>query len=76
MIIDLHEKYDVTPEWFEEQVRDALIVAASSVVEKLALPRLCEILAVYRINDEAGAKEAAERMKALVDSPLIDTAME
>lgn len=47
------------------------------MVEKLCFPRLCELLAVYRVKDEAGAKEAAERMKALMDdSPLIDSAME
>lgn len=76
MIIDLHEKYDVNPEWFEEQVKDALAVAAPVIVEKLFLPRLCTLLAVYKVKDEAGAKDAAERMKTLVDSPLIDTAME
>ena len=76
MIIDLHEKYDVTLEWFEEQVKDALAVAAPEVVEKLFLPRLCTLLAVYKVRDEAGAKDAALRMKALVDSPLIDSAME
>ena len=46
------------------------------VVEKLMLPRLCELLAIYKVRDEAGAKEAAELMKALVDSSLIDSAME
>ena len=76
MIIDLHEKYDVNPEWFEKKVKDALSVADASVVEKLCFPRLCELLAVYRVKDEAGAKEAAERMKALLDNPLIDSAME
>ena len=76
MIIDLHEKYDVSPEWFEEQVRNALSIAGPDVVEKLFLPRICELLAVYRINDEAGAKEAAERMKFLINSELIDAAME
>lgn len=35
MIIDLHEKYDVTPGWFEYQVRDALEIASLTVVEKL-----------------------------------------
>ena len=76
MIIDIHEKYDVTPEWFEEQVRDALAIADASVVEKLALPRLCTILSVYKVKDEAGAKEAAVRMTSLINSPLIDAAME
>lgn len=76
MIIDLYEKYDVTPEWFEEQVKDALKIASPAVVEKLILPRLCTLLSVYKVKDEAGAKEAAERMKGLIDSPLIDAAME
>lgn len=76
MIIDLHEKFDVSPEWFETQVKDALAIADAGVVEKLALPRLCTLLSVYKVKDEIGAKEAAERMKGLIDSPLIDAAME
>ncbi len=76
MIIDLHEKYDVNPAWFEERIKAALKIADASVVEKLTLPRLCELLAVYRINDEDGAREAANRMEALINSPLIDAAME
>ena len=76
MIIDLNEKYDVSPEWFESHLKNALTVAEPSVVEKLTLPRLCELLAVYRVNDNTGAKEAAKRMKALLDSKLIDAAME
>ena len=54
MIIDLHEKFDVSPEWFEEQ----------AIREDGWAERLCELLAVYRIHDEAGAKLAAEKMKA------------
>ena len=76
MILDLHEKYDVSPEWFENQLKDALEVTTTDVVEKLTLPRLCELMAVYKVKDEAGAKEAAKRMKALVDNELIDKAME
>jgi len=76
MIIDLHEKYDVSPEWFETRVKEALAVADVSVVEKLTLPRLCTFLAVYKVKDEVGAKDAAERMKALINSLLIDEAME
>lgn len=76
MIIDIQEKYDVTHEWLEEQLREALGIADASVVEKLTLPRLCTLLSVYKVRDEAGAKEAAERMKGLIDSPLIDVAME
>ena len=76
MIIDLHEKYDVTPGWFEEQVKTALNVADATIVEKLSLPRLCVLLSAYRVKDEVAGKEAAEKMKALIDSPLIDEAME
>lgn len=76
MIIDVHEKLDVCPAWFEKQVRDALEVTTPDVVEKLKLPRLCELLAIYKVRNEDRAKEAAERMKALVDSSLIDSAME
>ena len=76
MIIDLHEKYDVSPEWFEAQVKDALEIAEAPVVEKLTLPRLCAFLSAYRVKDEVAGKEAAQRMKALVNSTLIDEAME
>lgn len=76
MIIDLHEKYDVNPEWFEEQVKDALRIATPAVVEKLCLPHLCTLLSVYKVRDEGGAKKAAERMKALISSHLIDEALE
>lgn len=76
MIIDLHEKFDVSPEWFEKQLREALEIADADVVERLYLPRLCTLLSVYKVKDEAGAKEAAERMKGLIDTLLIDAAME
>lgn len=76
MIIDLHERYDVNPEWFEEQVRNALEVAEPFTVEKLSLPRICVLLTAYRVKDEAGRKEAAKRMKLLINSSLIDEAME
>ena len=76
MILSLNEKYDVTPEWFEAQVRNALEVGSPEVVEKLTLPRLCELLSVYKVKDAAGTQEAARRMKGLLDSPVIDVAME
>lgn len=76
MIIDLNEKCDVSPEWFEQQLKDALGIASPTVVEKLFLPRLCTLLSVYKVKNEAGAKEAAKRMKMLIDSSLIDEAME
>ncbi len=67
MIIDIHEKYDVSPEWFEEQIKR----------EDGWVERLCELLAVYKVQDEAGAREAAERMKAVVgDIKAIRVAME
>lgn len=75
MILSLNEKYDVTPEWFEKQVKSALEVGSPEVVEKLALPRLCELLSVYKVKDAAEAQEAARRMKGLIDSPIIDEAM-
>ena len=56
MIIDIHEKYDVEPAWFEGQLKAALEVTTPVVAEKLMLPRLCELLAVYKVKDEAGAK--------------------
>ena len=67
MIIELQEKYDVSPEWFEEQAKrtDGWQV------------RLCELLTVYKLKDESGAKEAAKKMQAVgIDEKLIGTAME
>jgi hypothetical protein len=67
MIIDIHEKFDVSPEWFEEQMKR----------EDGWIERLCQLLAVYKVQDEAGAAEAAERMKAVVgDIEAIRVAME
>ena len=67
MIIELHEKYDVSPEWFEEQAQ-----RTDGWQE-----RLCELLTVYKLKDEAGAKLAAEKMIAAgVSEELIKTAME
>lgn len=60
----------------ENDCRSALSIAGSNVVEKLSLPRLCELLTIYKIRDEEGAKEAAERMKKIIDSSLIDAAMD
>ena len=66
MIIDLHEKIEVSPEWFEKQSR-----------RDGWHERLCEILSVYRVKDEAGAKEAAEKLRLAGDSEeLIKRAME
>ncbi len=76
MIISLSEKYDVSPAWFEDEVRNALKNASPEVVEKLMLPRLCELLSVYKVKDEEGAKEAARRMKDYIDNTLIDLALE
>ena len=67
MIIDIHEKFDMNPQWFEEQIKR----------EDGWVERLCQLLAVYKVQDEAGAKEAAERMKAVVeDIEAIRVAME
>lgn len=60
----------------EEQLQAFLDVAEPSVVEKLCLPRLCMLLSAYRVKDEVGGNEAAQRMKALINSPLIEEAME
>ena len=66
MIIDINEKFDVSLEWFEEQVgRDRWH------------EYLCQLLSVYKVKDEAGAKLAAEKMIAAGDSEkLIKIAME
>lgn len=67
MIIDLHEKYDVSPEWFEEQAKR----------EDGWADRLCELLVVYKVHDEAGAKKAAEKLIAAgVDAEKVKAAME
>lgn len=66
MIIDINEKLDVSPEWFEEQSR-----------RDGWHERLGELLSVYRVKDEVGAKEAAEKLKAAgVSEELIKRAME
>lgn len=69
MIIDLHEKYDVSPDWFEkEAIRDP---------RQAWEERLCELLAVYRVQDKVGAKKTAEKMIAAgMDAELIKAAME
>ncbi|MCH5278287.1 MAG: hypothetical protein J1E60_00680 [Christensenellaceae bacterium] len=51
-------------------MKAALEIADNDIVENVTLHRLCELLAIYRVNDAAGATEAAERRKALVDSEL------
>lgn len=69
MIIELHEKYDVSPEWFEGQSkRDP---------QQAWEDRLGELLAVYRVQDKAGAENAAEKMIASgLDAELIKAAIE
>ncbi len=66
MIIDINEKFDVSPEWFEEQAgRDRWH------------EYLCQLLSVYKVKDEVGAKCAAEKMIAAgVSEKLIKIAME
>ncbi|MBQ9208903.1 MAG: hypothetical protein IJ149_04885 [Oscillospiraceae bacterium] len=66
MILDINMKLDVSPEWFEEQTR-----------RDGWHEYLCQLLSVYKVKDEAGAKQAAERMIAAGISPeLIKSAME
>lgn len=69
MIIDLHEKYEVSPEWFEEQsIRDPRVAWMDC---------LCQLLSIYKVRNEAGAKAAAEKMKAAgFDEEMIRAAME
>lgn len=66
MILDINMKLNVSPEWFEEQVRrDGWHEC------------LCHLLSVYKVKDEAGAKLAAEKMIAAgVSEKLIKIAME
>ena len=53
MIIDLHEKFDVNPEWFEKQaLKDA---------KESWEARLCQLLSVYKVKDPAGAATAARK---------------
>ena len=66
MILDINMKLDVSPEWFEEQTR-----------RDGWHEYLCQLLSVYKVKDEAGAKQAAEKMIAAGISPeLIKSAME
>ena len=67
MILDINMKLDVSPEWFEEQAQ-----RTDGWQE-----RLCDLLTVYKLKDEAGAKLAAEKMQAVgIDEKLIRMAME
>ena len=67
MIITLSEKYDVSPEWFEEQAKR----------EDGWVDKLCELLSVYKVHDEAGAREAAKKLFAAgVDAEKVKAAME
>ena len=69
MIIDFHEKYDVDPQWFEGQARRN--------AKKAWENRLCELLAVYRVQNQTGAEEAAGKMIAAgISEELVKTAME
>lgn len=69
MIIDLHEKFDVNPEWFEEQSKRDPQVAWMEC--------LCQLLSIYKVRDEAGAKLAAEKMIAAgIYEKLVKAAME
>ena len=69
MIIDIHEKYDVSPEWFEEQSKRDPQVAWMDC--------LCQLLSIYKVRDETGAKLAAEKMRAAgIDEAMIRAAME
>ena len=66
MILNINMKLDVSPEWFEEQTR-----------RDGWHEYLCQLLSVYKVKDEAGAKLAAEKMQtAGIDEKLIRTAME
>lgn len=67
MILDIHEKLDVSPEWFEEQAK-----SKSGWAE-----RLCQLLAVYNLKDKDGARKASEKMIAAgVDKAFVDMALE
>lgn len=59
MIIDIHEKYDVSPEWFEEQLE-----------KDECLKQLCKLLSIYKVHDADGAKEATEKIKAVIDRAI------
>lgn len=66
MILDINMKLNVSPEWFEEQAR-----------RDGWHEYLCQLLSVYKVKDEAGAKLAAEKMLTVgIDAKLIRTAME
>ncbi len=67
MIIDIHQKYDVSPEWFGTQVKN----------EEGWIQHLCWLFSAYKVHDEAGAKEVAELMiKAGADEKIIKAALE
>lgn len=69
MILDINEKIDVNPRWFEEQAKRDPAEAWSA--------RLCELLSVYRVKDTVGAEDAAKRMMdAGLKPEKIQSAME
>ena len=56
MILDINVKLDVSPEWFEEQTGR---VGWHEY--------LCQLLSVYKVRDESGAKLAAEIIKSAME---------
>jgi|GEM_PF-2979797 len=69
MQVTINEKYELTPEWFEAQAKRDPVDAWQD--------RLCELLVIYRMHDEAEAREIAEKLLELgVSKDKIDIALE
>lgn len=69
MIINVNEQFDVSPEWFDKESNRN----GAEAWQK----RLCELLSIYRLHDEDGAKKAGEIMKRNgIDEMLVDGALE
>ena len=69
MIVTLNEKYDLSPEWFEEQAKRDPVDAWQD--------RLCELLAIYRIHNAKEARSIADKLMELgIDGEKVMAALE
>jgi hypothetical protein len=69
MIVTINEKFDLSPEWFEEQAKRNPSDAWQD--------RLCELLTIYRGHDEAEARQIADKLLTLgIDWEKVKAALE
>lgn len=69
MIINVNEQFDVSPEWFDKESNRN----GAEAWQK----RLCELLSIYKLHDEDGAKKDGEIMKSKgMYEAFVDEALE